>query len=362
MKVALISGIFPPDIGGPATFIPRFASFLQSRNHEVKVLTLADNLKNPVKNTFAVKRIRRSIPLPVRFWYVVVKVSLLPPKTAVFANGLHEEVGVSLFIRKRSSVAKIVGDPVWERARNNGDTDLTIIDFNQTKLKLKYKIQRILLVFSLNKFDNITCPSQELCEFVASWGVKKPISFIGNGVNVDLLPEETDEEFDLICVSRLVPWKNIDKHLEISAALNLKIAVVGSGPLESSLKEFAKKINCKATFFGELDGQAVRSLLSKSRVFILLSNYEGMSFALLEAMALGLPSIVSDIPANQEVVLNGVSGIVVNPMDWKKSTKFLEELFHNNEKYQRFSNQARKEVLEKFDEYEKFSSAESLLK
>jgi glycosyltransferase involved in cell wall biosynthesis len=362
VNVTLITGIFPPDIGGPATFIPKFARYLQSRNHTVRVITLADQPKLKVKKDFKVVRLRRRIFLPLRFFIVFLKVLTLSSDTTLFANGLHEEVGISILLRRRKAIAKIVGDPIWERARNKGETNLSIDEFNKQPLKKKYSFQRKLLVFALNRFLLVTCPSKELCALVANWGVTRPTVFIGNGVNLDFAYKPHEKEFDLICVSRLVSWKNIERHVEIAAALRLKILVVGSGPLEKELKNLAVKLNCEATFTGEKSGEEVRQLMGRSKVFILLSTYEGMSFALLEAMANGLPSIVSNIPANKEVITHGREGLVIDPLNWETDQYLIEELFQNTDVYQQYSANARKSVQDDYEETNQFRKLEELLK
>jgi glycosyltransferase involved in cell wall biosynthesis len=362
VNIALITGIFPPDIGGPASFVPKLAQYLGSRAHNVKVITLANQPKITSTSNDEVIRVKRTIFIPLRFIIVLLKIIVLPSGTILFANGLHQEVGISLLLRKRKAVAKIVGDPVWERARNKGETNLSIEEFNSSRLGNKHLLQRKLLVFALNRFQLVTCPSKELCTLVEKWGVKKSIVYIGNGVNLDFDDSSSEKEFDLICVSRLVPWKNIETHIEIAAALNLRILVIGSGPLESKLKNLATSLNCKATFSGEKSTEEVKQLMRRSKVFILLSSYEGMSFALLEAMAIGLPSIVSDIAANKEVISHRNEGLVINSSDWRSQLYLVEEMFRNSDVYLSYSMNAKNKVKNEFEETSQLRKMEELLK
>jgi hypothetical protein len=68
-----------------------------------------------------------------------------PPEDA---NGLHEEAGIATLFGSRALVAKIVGDPIWERYRNSRKTKVTISEFQTTKLPYSLKYQRKLLVWS----------------------------------------------------------------------------------------------------------------------------------------------------------------------------------------------------------------------
>src|SRR5438034_11554761 len=68
MNVLMITGIFPPDIGGPATYVPTMASELVKRGHKITVVTLSDRLDHDDGSyNFPVHRIRRGLFKPLRF-------------------------------------------------------------------------------------------------------------------------------------------------------------------------------------------------------------------------------------------------------------------------------------------------------
>ena len=197
MKALLISGIYRPEIGGPATYIPKLANQLLDQGGQVEVITLKDAKADPVIESWKVNYINRNQNILVR----IIKTSLLIAKKAknvdtVFANGLFQETAIGLLFLKKKSVAKVVGDPVWERARNKGRTNLNIVDFNNSKLSINQKLQRFFIRWSLNRFSIITCPSLELTSIITNWGVRKPIEFIPNGVVISE-NENTDKKYDL---------------------------------------------------------------------------------------------------------------------------------------------------------------------
>jgi glycosyltransferase involved in cell wall biosynthesis len=361
MKILLVTGIFPPDIGGPATYIPNLARYLMKKGHEVRILTLANDTKNQLSDEFQIIRIQRKLPKPLRMILVIALITLTPKDFKIFANGLHEEVGLSLALRKRHALAKIVGDPVWERSRNIGSTKLNIVDFNMSKQSLKARVQRKLIAFSLNRFTGVTAPSLELCSLIASWKVKKKITYLANGTNVKVATDKTKHHYDLICISRLVSWKNIKIHIDIANEIGMRLAIVGTGPEEKDLKSYAKLKNCEVTFLGERDKSQIESLLIQSKVFIMMSEYEGLSFSLLEAMSLGLPAIVSDIPSNTSVIRNGEEGIVLEIDNWQSRVPEIKELFKNEQKYQLYSNNVKERIHRDFNEEKQFANTEKLL-
>jgi len=312
MRTLLVSGIYRPEIGGPATYVPSLAEQLIKQGFKVDVITLKNSQIDKIVEPWAVKFIIRDQFLGLRFIKTVVSIFLKSlSSNYIFANGLYQETALSLFVLRKKSVAKIVGDPVWERATNRGETSLGISEFNRSDLRFKHKIQRDFLRWSLNRFTSITCPSKELEGLVKNWGVTKPITCIPNGI-APVMDQVNTQEFDLITVCRLVKWKNLDKLIIVNARNKTSLVIVGSGPEEETLRKLAKDMNSNVTFTGLLNEELVLKYLCRSKVFILISSYEGLSFSLLQAMACGLPSIVSEIQGNMDVVTHEQEGIVVD--------------------------------------------------
>ncbi len=361
MKILLVTGIFPPDIGGPATYIPNLARYLKKKGHEVRILTLANDTKNQLSDEFQIFRIQRKLPKAIRMILVIALITFTSKEFKIFANGLHEEVGLSLALRKRYALAKIVGDPVWERSRNLGYTKSNIVDFNISRQSFKVRVQRKLIAFSLNRFTRITAPSLELCSLAAGWKVKKQITHLANGTNIKVARKKQKHQYDLICISRLVSWKNIKIHIDIANEIGLSLAIVGTGPEEEVLKSYAKGKNCEIIFLGERGKSQIEKLLSQSKVFIMMSEYEGLSFSLLEAMSFGLPAIVSDIPSNTSVIRNGKEGVVLEIDNWQTRVPEIKELFKNEHKYQLYSNNVYKRIQRDFNEEKLFAITEKLL-
>jgi glycosyltransferase involved in cell wall biosynthesis len=310
--ILLVSGIYYPDIGGPATFVPKLAENLQARGFRVSTLALTDskNFERPPENwnrTF----IQRKLKLPLRFLITVLAIRKKSGRhSQIFSNGLYEEAALASLLGCKLSVAKIVGDPIWERYRNKVDPGIGLEEFNQEPIRnLKYILQRKFLVWSLNRFNVVTTPSQQLSNLVATWGVREKAIVIANGIQVREVSSAT-KDYDVISVSRLVSWKNVDKIIHTCSALNFRLAIVGSGPEENRLKALAAQQD--VVFLGDLDNDQVFAHLSKSRVFALLSNYEGLSHSLLEAMNLEIPVIVSNTPGNMAVIQHERNGIVVD--------------------------------------------------
>ena len=142
-RIVVTTGIFPPDIGGPATFVPELTKALTNDANSVQVVTLGDNNTNFSYYNIPVKKISRNINRILRIFIVVPAILIeLFDSDSIFAAGLYEEAAIANLILKRKSIAKIVGDPIWERFRNDTGSNITIDEFNLSKLRGKYYFER----------------------------------------------------------------------------------------------------------------------------------------------------------------------------------------------------------------------------
>ena len=166
----------------------------------------------------------------------------------------------------------------------------------------------------------------------------------------------------MVSVSRLVNWKNIDKLIRASAKTKSKLAIVGSGPEEIALKKLAKELNAPVEFLGQLDEEDVKKVLARSRVFALLSDYEGLSFALLQAMACGIPSVVSNVKGNSDVIRNEVEGLVVNIDNQVEIENAIEKLLGSTELLAKYGAAAKLRVKNEYEQKNQINKVINLMR
>lgn len=365
-KVLVTTGIFPPDIGGPATYVPKFASYLSNLGESVKVITLSSEKHSKQSAySFSVIRLDRRTYKPLRILQTIKEISKnLSRCDIVFCNGLMIETAVAVLITRfhGNSVVKVVGDPVWERMKNKESAQRS---FRGSLKSLLWKgfsiIERKVFVWSLGQFKQITCPGYSLAETVKSWNENFNVQVITNGVDITQRVHSGEKRFDLISISRLVPWKNLNQLIQISVDLGCSLAIVGDGPSIIELKKLSKG-NQKIVFLGKQDPRQVDKLLSESRVFCQISEYEGLSFSLLQAMAHGLPCVVSDIPANRQVFeTNPTAAIFFTESTKRMVLEEMKRLLLSENCRASLGMQSR-EIIEKcFDEQKKLQEMYELL-
>lgn len=128
----------------------------------------------------------------------------------------------------------------------------------------------------------------------------------------------TPEPLRIVSCGRLQPQKNHKLLLDamvivLHSIANAKVYIYGVGPLDGKLKEYAKKKGISDSVFFEGRSSQIPIELSKASVFVLPSNVEGAPNALMEAMAVGVPSVATDCPCGGPKMLLGENtrGVIV---------------------------------------------------
>jgi glycosyltransferase involved in cell wall biosynthesis len=146
------------------------------------------------------------------------------------------------------------------------------------------------------------------------------------------LPEKEPQRLQLICVGRLMPDKGQQIILEAFAQLiarhsEARLVVVGEGPDHEGLLALTDRLGLtgQVKFVGHVADVPAR--LAASDIFLHASKSEGMSNAVLEAMALGLASVVGEAPGVSECHIEGETGFVVDrtPEDFARRLITLAE-------------------------------------
>ncbi len=335
-RVLLITNIFPPHIGGPATFIDKLAHKLSRDDYRVTVVCSSDEKKEVSDNERPFKVIR--VCIKNREWYEIkVRFVLLWQMfwhRRVLVNGLETYVSqVSRFVRRRY-LLKVVGDVVWETARNRGTT-VNDIDVFQTDM-VDQKNHKAL-VDARNRFvfraSRIITPSSYLKRMVEGWGVPgEKICVVNNGVaspGKKVSQPDRSEIFTVLFVGRLTNWKGVETVLLALRELDgILLKVAGDGPEYPMLRALAMQLGVEhqVMFLGKKTHAEVSVLMSQVDVLVLLSLYEGMSHTLLEAISVGLPVVASNRGGNPEVIEDGVSGILIDPLSVSQLCTALSKL------------------------------------
>src|SRR6266852_741302 len=162
------------------------------------------------------------------------------------------------------------------------------------------------------------------------------------------------EEFVLVCAARLSEEKGIDILLLAMSELSrrnvlCKCIIVGDGSLRERLSEQVWQLGLASHIFILGFQEDVRPYLLAANAFVLTSHREGLPFAILEAMACGLPCIVTNVGGNAEAVAHKDTGVVVKAGSPDEVADAVSYLLTHPEERARMSRAARLRVCEAFD-------------
>jgi len=172
-------------------------------------------------------------------------------------------------------------------------------------------------------------------------GIEK-IHVVYNGVAIPM-PEKpakpsdwpvTPEKLGIVCVGRLSPEKGQLELLDALAILKndeqyFHLVYLGDGPMKDSIAKRAQELGLveKISFAGFR--REIGEWLPNFDIFILPSKWEGVSMALLEAMACGLPVVAIAVGGTPEIVVHGSTGFLVSPQDPKEMARAILTLIRD---------------------------------
>lgn len=356
MRVLITSPVFPPDLGGPAVYVPSFARFLQERGHTVKVVAFCAD-KEPKGHPFPVVAIPRG-PLPIR--YVKAFFAVLREAKDVDVVYVNEHLALLHVLagklRGKPVQIRIMVDGAWEIAHRKGwcgDDD--IVTFQTKTYGWQVKLTRALQRKWWSWCGHVIACSEFLRQIlVRDYGVApdkvQTVMNAYHGPPPDTLKATRDEarkELALarerryvLTICRLMGWKRVDGIIEALKELpsDVHLLVAGDGDMEHAWKELARSLGLaeRVTFLGNVPHAKIPLYIRAADVFVLNSRYEGLSHTLLEVLTLGTPIVASNVCGNPEVVEDGVNGFLVGPFDSKGLAERIRTLLDDPALAKRF--------------------------
>lgn len=177
------------------------------------------------------------------------------------------------------------------------------------------------LIRATRLFDLIITKGSGAQEFFRSHGVRCDILVIHGCIDADVFyPSDEEKEFELIFVGRLSNVKRVDVFLECVSRLSrefgqLSAAIVGDGPMREELQELAVSLGIaeRVKFVGW--SADVAGWLRKSKVFLLTSETEGLSQAMVQSMMCGVPVVVSNVGDLDDIVIVERNGYLIEGLE-----------------------------------------------
>ena len=335
MRVLITSPVFPPDLGGPAVYVPSIGRFLMERGHEVRVIAFCSD-DQPEGFPFPVQAIPRG-PLPIRYLRAFFAVL----RGAAWADVVYVQEHLALLhvlaarLRRRPVVIRIMVDGAWEIAHRKGwARGDDIVTFQGRTYGWKVGLTRALQRRWWGWASRIICCSEFLRGILVTEHdvpADKAVTVLNayHGPRAADVPETREAARDnlglergrryALTICRLMGWKRVDGIIRALAQLeeDVVLLVAGDGDMQESWGALARDLDVEARvrFLGNVSHDQIPLLIRAADVFVLNSEYEGLSHTLLEVQAIGTPMIASGVCGNPEVVEDGVNGLLVDPAD-----------------------------------------------
>lgn len=326
MKVLITSGIFPPDIGGPARIIEQIAHDLQARGIDITVLAFGKD-NEEVRNY-------RIIKVPTKLQFLLAIFNLARQSDVIYTFDLYTAGFLSWLIGKvffnKKLVVRFAGDSAWEMAANAGIMSDDILSFQNGNYGLKIFFLKKLRTKILRGADKVVAVSNFMKDLAIQIGInKEKIQVIYNAI--DFLPTPSGGGVEIrtrlglagvdkliVTAGRLAPWKGFDGLIDVLADLRrefpyLKLLIIGDGPDKLRLETLRDKHNLgnAVIFVGRVSLDKIFEYYQAADVFVLNSQYEGLSHVLLEVLSLNKPIVASNCGGNPEVIENKKNGLLV---------------------------------------------------
>ncbi|PIR83441.1 hypothetical protein COU19_00570 [Candidatus Kaiserbacteria bacterium CG10_big_fil_rev_8_21_14_0_10_56_12] len=308
MRVVIATPLYPPQIGGPATYAHLLSTALPSRGIAVHVIAYSEVCALPkyIRHFAYYRRVRRAAR------QADLILALDPVSVGLPALWAARRQRIPL-------VLKVGGDYAWEQGQQRFGVTEGLDEFIRThKVAFPVVILRRVQSYVARGAARIITPSEYLRRVVCTWGVAPAnVSVIYNAVaptKIGHVPEAVDElaRPRVVTAGRLVPWKNIDCIIDaVATTRDLTLVVVGDGPERARLEQHARPLRRRVLFTGALSHDDTLATIQTADIFVLNSSYEGLSHLLVEALMLGVPTVATRAGGNEEVLTHDTHGVLV---------------------------------------------------
>jgi glycosyltransferase involved in cell wall biosynthesis len=357
VKVLVVSGIWPPDVGGPASHAPDVAAFLHARGHDVEVVTTA--WTSPAPANFPIQWVSRRLPKGVIHVRTAAEIARRAKRAeVVYTTGMFGRSSAGSLAARRPYVLKLTADPAFERARRRGMVDGDVDAFQRLPGDAAVRALRLARNFELRHAAHVFTPSAYLRQLAVSWGVRSDaVSVLPNPT--PLLPElrprdELRAQFGmegpaLAFAGRLTAQKSLAVALDAVTRLgDVRFFVAGEGDEREELERLSEELGIadRVQFLGPQPRSSVLELFAAADASILSSSWENFPHTVVEALAVGTPVIATEAGGIGEVIRDGENGLLVAAGDAAALARAVETYFADEELRARLRAAAAQSVVE----------------
>jgi glycosyltransferase involved in cell wall biosynthesis len=320
VNVLIVTGIWPPDVGGPASHAPEVADELRARGHGVSVVTTADG--KPKAEAYPVRWASRRSPRGARHVGSALAIARAARGADVaYVTGMVVRSALASSLVRTPLVVKLTSDPAFERAVRYGLARAGVDDFQEAR-GARIAALRLAGEFAVRRAAHLVVPSDSLRRIALGWGVTpERITLLPNPIEAPPLPSRDElrrrhgvDGATLVYAGRLAPQKRLDVALDALAQVgDTALLIAGEGPDEAEVRRHAtaRGLNGRVRFLGPQPRRVVFELLRAADAALLSSSWENFPHMVVEALAVGTPVLATAVGGVTEIVRDEENGLLV---------------------------------------------------
>lgn len=353
MRILLITGIFEPELGGPANYTVRLAKKLVSLGHVVKVVTYSQKPKFDFDGEYPfelVRIVRRGkISNYIRFFVATLK--NISHYDAVYSldwvsAGLPLRFA-ALITRKKYGV-RVGGGYIWEKYLAESRPPLSLKDFYQKGLHHEYPVLYRAIKFVLRGAKFVVFNSAEQAKLYQTYyglesdHIKIILNPTPENFDIGIVRDEAHINKEIIFAGRYIKMKNVEAAVNAFARLSdttYRLVLIGEGPTEETLRTLVEKLGIaeRVLFEAPMRTQDLYKRIIQSRYIVLPSWTDISPNQIYECLALHIPFLLT---RENYLAINKEEFLKIDPSSVEDIAQKMNSLIDENS-YKLFTAQLK---------------------
>jgi len=349
----------------------KWAEFFSKRGHEVHLISYASLLDGYDLGNIKIHFIKKIFPINTWPFNTILNMPFILTKVKRLTRDIRPDFINAHYVTSYGSLAALLNFHPLVITAWGSDILVTPKKFLPSKWAVKY---------DLSKADLVTCDANHMREAMIELGVKdSKIRIINFGIDTKkfspgVKDKKLKEKLGLANSKIVISLRNLDPIYDIgtfikSVPLVLKeipetqFIIIGKGPQEQELRVLSETLGLKnkIKFLGQIPNNKLPEYLRISDVYVSTSLSDGgIAASTAEAMACGLPIIITDVADNKDWVKDNKNGFLIQPKNVAILAGKITCLLKNKNIGKKFGEENRKIIEEKNDYYKEMTKMEEI--
>lgn len=347
LKILITTDLYTTETNGVVTSVKNLFDELTANGHDVKILTISDNLHSHKDGavyyirSVPLKAVYPDLRMPVSYRHKLIQ-EIIDWKPDV----VHSQCEFFSY-QFAARISRITGAPIVHTYHTLYEQYLT--SYVVPSKRLGDYLAKVLSRARLKRVKTLVAPTLKVEHTLEGYGMKAPISVVPSGISLEQHHQRlsqqqrlerrralgiADDDQVLLNLGRLGGEKNLGELMELFAEAreqngNLKFLIVGDGPAREDLEKQAKKLGVaeNVIFTGMVEPSQVQYYYQLGDVFVSASTSETQGLTYIEAAANGLPLLCRQDDCLADVLQEGQNGY-----EYTSAEEFLraiDEMVHD---------------------------------